>query len=336
MLLDLLPMGADPTRSAAPASHRARRALLALALALAAVALGLARAPLASADVCTGGAPYAGSGSPPSSLLAAVPFLKAPRWSKESLPQWSDTRVFEQWGNTLAYAWYRHGALWGATSTASWWVLPGQSCALGPAGESYDPQDCVMVAAQLALASLDCLDATQLAGASPPMTVRRGAELLVSGFAPPATGSVEVSFQNGSATFPAAGGVYGGSVSTRLGAVRAATNLAATAPRALAAVVLVDQTGLYSSSQGPLASTPRLRQVAAAVHACIPSVSATILGTAVSGRRAHDQVLYGRAAKALAVRVARALRAPGPSALRGGALSMFGSVARVVVLVGRS
>ena len=73
----------------------------------AALALSLSRAPAASADVCTGGAPYQGSGSPPSSLPAVVPFLKSPRWSKETLPQWSETLASIGWGNQLAYAWYR-------------------------------------------------------------------------------------------------------------------------------------------------------------------------------------------------------------------------------------
>jgi hypothetical protein len=307
-----------------------------LALALVVLAASLARAPAAPADVCTGGAPYEGSGSPPSSLLAAVPFLKTPRWSKESLPQWYDTATYEQWGNQLAYAWYQDSVLWDATGTTSWWVIPGQSCGLGPDGQTYDPQDCVMVAAQLALVSFYCLDPQKLAGANPPMTVAHGGQLLVSGFAPPGTGSIEVSFQNGSATFPAVGGVYGGSVSTSLGAVRQATNLPTTATRPLAAVALVDQTGLFSSSEGPLASTRRLKSVAATLHAHLRSVSATILGTAVTGHRAHDEVLYGPGAHALAARVAKTLRAPTPTALGGGALSMFGSVAHVVVLVGRS
>ncbi len=307
-----------------------------LALALAALAVGLSRAPAASADVCTGGAPYQASGSPPSALLAAVPFLKSPRWSKESLPQWYSTQTSGQWANELAYAWYQDSVLWGATSTASWWVIPGQSCGLAPDGQPYDPQDCVMVAAQLALASFDCLDSQELAGASPPMTVAHGGQLLVSGFAPPGTGSVEVSFQNGHATFPAVGGVYGGSVSTGMGTVGQATDLPAAATRPLAAVVLVDQTGLFSASEGPLASTRRMKSVAATLHARLPSVSATILGTAVAGHRAHDEVHYGPGARASAVRVARALHAPTPTALSGGALSMFGPVASVVVLVGRS
>jgi len=275
-------------------------------LALAALALGLSRAPAASADVCTGGAPYQGSGSPPSSLPAAVPFLKSPRWSKETLPQWAETRASGEWGDQLAYAWYQHSVLWDATSTAAWWVIPGQGCATGPHGEPYDPQDCILVYAQLALVSFDCLDQQKLAGANPPRTVKRGGQLLVSGFAPPGTGSVQV------------------------------TDLPAVVPRPLAAVVLVDQTGLFSSSEGPLASTPRLKSVAARLHAHLPSVSATILGTAVTGHRAHDDVLYGPGAHALAAHVARTLHAPAPTSLGGGALSMFGSVARVVVLVGHS
>jgi hypothetical protein len=315
---------------------RRHKPMLMLALALAALAVGLSRAPVASADVCTGGAPYQGSGSPPPSLLAAIPFLKNPRWSKESLPQWSDTALYERWGNQLAYVWYQDSVLWEATSTASWWVIPGQSCGLGPDGQPYDPQVCVMVAAQLALASYDCLDPQKLAGASPPITVARNGHLLVSGFAPPGTGSVEISFQNGSVTFPAVGGVYGGSVSASLGTVRHAMNLPAVATRSLAAVVLVDQTGLFSSSQGPLASTPRLKSVAGTLHSHLQSVSATILGTAVTGHRAHDDVLYGPGARAFAARVAGALHAATPTPLNGGALRMFGSVARVVVLVGRS
>jgi hypothetical protein len=121
-----------------------------------------------------------------------------------------------------------------------------------------------------------------------------------------------------------------------VGAVRQATSLPAVMARPLAAVVLVDQTGLSSSSEGPLASTPRLKRVAATLHARLRSVSATILGTAVTGHRAHDEVLYGAGARTLATRVAHALHAPSPTALSGGSLSMFGAVARVTVLVGRS
>lgn len=310
--------------------------ILVLAIALAALAAGLSGAPAASADVCTGGAPYQGSGSPPASLLAAAPFLKSPRWSKETLPQWFDTGTSEGWANELAYAWYQDSVLWSATGAASWWVIPGQSCGLAPDGQPYDPQACVMVAVQLTLASFDCLNQQALAGATPPMTVAKGGQLLVSGFAPPGTGSVEISFNHGSATFPASGGVYGGSVSTSLGAVQIATNLPTVVPRSLADVVLVDQTGLYSSSEGPLAGVPRLKSVAAKLRSHLPSLGATILGTAVSGHRAHDQVLYGPGERVLAARVARTLHAASPTALSGGSLRMFGSVARVVVLVGRS
>jgi hypothetical protein len=121
-----------------------------------------------------------------------------------------------------------------------------------------------------------------------------------------------------------------------VGAVVQATSLPAVVKRPLAAVVLVDQTGLFSSSEGPLASTPRLKRVAATLHAHLRSVTATILGTALKGHRAHTEVLYGPGARASARRVARTLHAPSPRALSGGALRMFGSVASVVVLVGRS
>lgn len=306
-----------------------------LSLTLAALALALQGAPAARADVCAGGAPYEASGSPPAALLAAAPFLESPRWSKESLPQWYSNEASQQWANELAYAWYRNAVLWDANGSASWWVIPGQSCHLGPTGQLYDPQVCVLVAAQLALGSFDCLDKEKLAGASPPTTVLHGGQLLVSGFAPPGTGSVQVGFANGSATFPAVGGVYGGSVNASLGTAGQATYLPAVATRPRAPVVLVDQTGLYSSSEGPLASTPHLKSVAAALHARA-SVGATILGTAVKGHRAHDEVLYGSGARTQAARVSKALHAPAAAALSGGALSMFGSVARVVVLVGRS
>jgi hypothetical protein len=322
----------------APSEPDGTRLLLVSALlALTLIALALARTPTAFADVCTGGAPYEGAGSPPASLLAAVPLLKGPRWSRESLPQWAETRASSAWGEQLAYASYHDSVLWDATSAAAWWVIPGQACGIGGGGEVYERQACVLTYAQLALVGFDCLGTQKLtAGASPPKVVRRDGRLLVSGFAPVGTGSVEVSFQNGSATFPALGGVYGGSASADLGSARQARSLPAVVTRPQAQVVLVDQTGLFSSSEGPLASTPRLRHIAARLHAHMPRVSATILGTAVTGRRAHDEVLYGPGARSLAARVRRALHAGRPiAALSGGALTMFGPVARVVVLVGR-
>jgi hypothetical protein len=118
--------------------------------------------------------------------------------------------------------------------------------------------------------------------------------------------------------------------------VVSASDMAAVLTRNPTPVVLVDQTGLYSASQGPLASTPRLKRVAAVIHSRMPSLAASLLGTAVTGRRARDEVLYGPGQRALAVRVARAIHAQAPSALAGGALRMFRSVAHVVVLVGRT
>jgi hypothetical protein len=273
-----------------------------------------------------------------------VPFLGSPRWSKEALPQWSETPVANEWGNELAFARYPAATLWGATSTAAWWVLPGLGCRLPEGGDEtyaqegvqYEPQVCVLVYAQLALASFDCQSHRQLSRPSAPVSVVRGGERLVAGFAPPGTGSVVVRFQKSGATFPAVGGVYGGSVSAHLGAILSATDMPAIVARAPTAVVLVDQTGLHTSSQGPLASTPRLKRVAAAIHARIRSVAASILGTAVTGRRVRSEVLYGPGARPLATGVARALHAGAPSTLSGGALRMFGSVARVVVLVGRA
>jgi hypothetical protein len=316
-----------------------------LVLALAVLIAGAARTPAASADVCTGGAPYEPSGSV--SVLrgvGVVPFLHSPRWSKEVLPQWSETSASSAWGDQLAFAWYPDATLWSATSTAAWWVIPGLACG-GPAypedayeeeGNRYDPQVCVVVYAQLALVSFDCLDPAELSRPGPPVSVERGGQLLVAGFAPPGTGSVAVRFQNGNASFAAAGGVYGGAVSTRLGKVVSASAMPAVLTRKPTAVVLVDQTGLYSSSQGPLASTPRLKRVASVIHSRMPSVGAMLLGTAVTGHRARDEVLYAPGQRALAARVARAIHAAAPGALAGGALRMFRSVAHVVVLVGRA
>lgn len=314
-----------------------------LAAILAAAILGAAWAPSASGDVCSGGAPLQASGWAPG-LARVVPFLASPRWSGETLPQWSETPVVGEWGNQLAFARYPAATMWGATSTAAWWVIPGLACRLPEAGAEtfqqegvpYDPQVCVLVYAQLALVRFECMSRKELSRPSAPVSVVRGGERLVAGFAPPGTGSVEVRFQKSGATFPAVGGVYGGGVSAHLGAVLSATDKNAIVARVPTAVVLVDQTGLSSPSQGPLASTPRLKRVAAAIHARIRSVAASILGTAVTGRRARDEVLYGPSARGLATSVARALHAGGPSALTGGGLQMFGSVARVVVLVGRT
>jgi hypothetical protein len=316
-----------------------------LAVAFALFILAVVHTPAASADVCTGGAPDEPSGSPSALLgVAAVPFLHSPRWSKEVLPQWSETSASGAWGDQLAYAWYPDATLWGATSTAAWWVIPGLACsasdlpedAYQQEGNRYEPEVCVLIYSQLALTGFDCLDPRELSRPNLPVWVKRGSQAFVAGFAPPASGSVEVRFQSGNATFPVAGGVYAGAVSARLGRALGATEETAPAARAPTAVVLVDQTGLYSSSQGPLASTPRLKRVAAAIHSRIPSVAALTLGTAVKGHRPHDQVLYGTGSRALASRVARALHAAAPSALAGGALQMFRSVARVVVLVGHA
>lgn len=316
-----------------------------LAIALALLLLAAVRTPAASADVCTGGAPYESAGSPSALLgVGAVPFLHSPRWSKEVLPQWSETSASGAWGDQLAYAWYSDATLWGATSTAAWWVIPGLACsatdlpedAYEQEGNRYEPQACVLIYSQLALSGFDCLDPRELARPSLPVSVRRGSQSLVAGFAPPTGGSVEVGFQHGSATFAADGGVYAGAVSSHLGKALSATEETVLATRTPTAVVLVDQTGLYSSSQGPLASTPRLKRVAAAIHARIPSAAPLILGTAVTGHRPHDQVLYGPGSRALGSRVARALHAAAPGALSGGALEMFRSAARVVVLVGHA
>jgi hypothetical protein len=319
--------------------------ILLVAAVLAVMSAGGAGAPSASADVCTGGAPAEIPNSTPPLLAASVPFLDSPRWSREVLPQWSETRASIEWGDQLAYAWYRRARLWNATSTAAWWVIPGLGCeftsedaseAYEHEGNAYEPQACVLLYAQLALAGFDCRDPRQLAIPGPPVSVERAGRTLVAGFAQTGTGSVQVRFQHGAATLPAAGGVYGGSVSASLGRALTATSMSAILGRMRTAVALVDQTGLSSPSQGPLASTPRLRTLAAEIHARIPAVAASILGTAVTGRREHDEVLYGASARALASRVARALHAAPPRALGEGAQAMFAGVARVVVLVGRS
>jgi hypothetical protein len=318
--------------------------ILALGIVLAMLAVACATTGQASADVCTGGAPANLSG-PPAQLVASVPFLGGPRWSREVLAQWSETSASDAWGNELAYAWYRRATLWNATSTAAWWVIPGLGCrftsedageAFEHEGNPYEPQVCVLVYARLALAAFDCQNPRQLDLPSPPVSVQRGGSVLVAGFTQAGAGSVQVRFQHGTAVLPVAGDVYGGSVRATLGRALSATGASAALARPRTALAIVDQTGLYSSSRGPLASTPRLHRLAAEIHTRIPSLAASILGTAVTGRRAHDEVLYGAGAHALAARVARALHAPPPGKLTGGALAMFAAVARVVVLAGRS
>jgi hypothetical protein len=304
-------------------------------------ALSTARAPLASADVCSGGAPYAGPGSPEGELLHAVPFLAAPRWSREVLPQWRETSAEASWADGLAYAWYTHAALWSASEGTSWWVIPAAACADEPdptmiEGNLYASQDCVLIYQQLAPVGFDCLDLPALAHESEPVTVRQGADLLVAGFTPMHAGSVEVTFQNGTATLPVVGGVYGGAVSSSLGPVVHTTYVPTVAERPVASVVLVDQTGIESASQGPLASTPRLRALVATLHARAGSINATLLGTSVRGLRAHNEVLYGPGSRPLAATVARVLHAARPSPFGPEAAKMFRSVAHVVVLVGRS
>lgn len=312
-----------------------------LAAALLAAAALAAHSATASADVCTGGAPYQATGSA-ARIASAVPFLLAPRWSAEALPQWAETSASLAWGDTLAYAWYQDAALWGATSQAAWWVLPGLGCGVGTSHEAvihegvpYPPEICIVLYARLAFAGYDCSEPGALASAAAPVALRRGGLLLLAGFAPPADGSVRVAFAHGEATFPAAGGVYAGTAPAGYGAVLAASPLTPVAARVPAPVVIVDQTGLFSSSEGPLASTPRLDSLASQIHARLRTVEASVLGTAVHGRRAHDEVLYAPGSRPLAANVARAIHAAAPVALAGAALRTFGAVARVVVLAGR-
>jgi hypothetical protein len=75
-----------------------------LAVALALFALGFTGTPAATADVCTGGAPYEASGAPEASVTGLVAFLASPRWSREMLPSWEAENTSEPWGSQLAYA----------------------------------------------------------------------------------------------------------------------------------------------------------------------------------------------------------------------------------------
>ncbi len=310
------------------------------------LALAFAGATRASADVCTGGNPYEASGAPESRVDDLLPFLGSARWSKEVLPSWEMERTSTPWTSALAYAWYRYARLWGASSTAAWWVVPGAGCddkgegqppygtaQAGAQYAEYPAEVCILVYVGLSIDSSTCEDKLELSAASPPVETERGGNRLLSGFAPPGTGSVEVRLQSGSATFPAVGGVYGGSVNAHMGKALSTVDLPAVAARVPAPVLLVDETGLVSS---PSASKPRLASVAARIKASMPSVGALDLGNAVFGQRAHDSVLYAAGASTLARHVARALHASAPGPLGAGERKMFGSVAQVVVLVGRS
>ncbi len=310
------------------------------------LALGFAGTSRASADVCTGGDPYEASGAPESRVDGLLPFLASPRWSKEVLPSWEIEQASTPWTSALAYAWYRYARLWGTSSTAAWWVVSGAACydkgegqppygsaQAGAPYADYPAEVCILVYVSLSIDSSTCENKLELSASAPPVEVERGGNRLLSGFAPPGTGSVEVHLQNGSATFPAVGGIYGGSVNAHMGRALSTTDLPAVVARTPAPVLLVDQTGLVSSFS---ASRPRLASVAARIRASIPSVSALDLGDAVAGQRAHDSVLYAPGASTLARHVAHALRAPAPDPLGAGERKMFGALAQVVVLVGRS
>src|SRR5271167_963058 len=226
---------------------------------LAVVVFGFAGTTRASADVCTGN-PYEASGEPESRVGALIPFLASPRWSKEMLPSWQAERSSTPWTSELAYAWYRYARLWGATSTAAWWVVPGVGCSVKGEAEpaygtaragadyvEYPAEVCVLVYVQLSIESSTCENKLELSTATRPVEAERNGQRLLSGFAPSDTGSVEVRFQNGSATFPAVGGIYGGSVNADIGKALSATDLPAVVTRTPAEVLLVDQTGLFTT-----------------------------------------------------------------------------------------
>jgi len=231
------------------------------------------------------------------------------------------------WGHEAATGWYGNATLWNAGNGASWWVMPTQSCA--GVGEV-----CLLVATELTLVSFDCLAPSQITEGSQPHAVRVGGQLLISGFAPAGAGSVKVNFANGTRVLPALGGVYGGQAPASLGAVGSAAFQAPIVTRPVARAVVVDQTGISSKSRGPLASLPRLRAVARTLSGRL-ALSPTILGTAVSGKRARTLVLYAPGARRTALAAARALHAANPKPLSGAQLTMFGSVAQVVVFAGR-
>jgi hypothetical protein len=291
------------------------------------IALATLGAPAAQAEVCTGGYPSPASGTVPTPLLSAVAILRQPHYAAESLPQWKTSSVGIQWGNEAASGWYANVTLADAQRGASWWVMPTQSC--GGVNEV-----CLLAASELTLVSFDCLNPSQIAGGSQPHAVDVAGQWLISGFAPGGAGSVVVEFAHGTRVWPASGGVYDGRAPASLGAVRGATFQAAPVSRPVAPVVIVDQTGMFSSSQGPLASTGRLRVMARTLRARV-GVTPTILGTAVRGHRARTAVLYAPGQRRRALSDARALNAPSPRPLSRAELRMFGPIAGVVVLAGK-
>jgi hypothetical protein len=260
-------------------------------------------------------------------LLSAVPFLRQRHYTAETLPQWRTSQALIDWGNEAATGWYANATIWNAKSGASWWVMPTQSC--GGVDEV-----CLLVATELTQVSFDCLAPSQIVGGSQPHAVQVGGQVLISGFAPAGAGSVTVDFSNGTRVFPALGGVYGGQAPASLGAVRGAAFQAPIVSRPVAGVVVVDQTGIFSKSRGPLASLPRLRAIAQTLRARLALVP-TILGTAVSGKRARSLVLYAPGGRRIALAAARAVHAATPRPLSAAQLTMFGSVAQVVVFAGR-
>ncbi|MEA2371295.1 MAG: hypothetical protein QOH12_1689 [Solirubrobacteraceae bacterium] len=311
-----------------PTSQARQSGAIAAIAAVAIVGLGTMGSAVSQAEVCTGGYPSPAAGNAPASLLGAVPILTQLRYAAEKLPQWETTAATREWGTATATAWYGNVTLWDTQGGASWWVLPTTSC-----DNMSTNQDCVLVAAELKQVSSYCLNPDEIAAGSQPRSVALAGQWLISGFAPAGSGSVTVSFANGTRVLPAYGGVYGGRAPATLGAVTGATFGPAYVPRPMAAVAIVDETGLFTSSRGPLASTGRLRAMAATLRARL-GVTPTILGTAIATHRSHTTVLYGAGARDSAIRAARALHVPAPLPLLGGPLTMFGSVARVVVLAG--
>jgi hypothetical protein len=300
--------------------------LTALAALIAAAAL---TAPAAQADVCTGGAPYQAGGTAPAALLAAAPILQQAGWNVETLPQWEGNTAFSQLGNQISYFWYSDTRLWWSYSGVSWWVTPGEACT----GTPYTPLDCVMVAEQLTLAGYTCGDPTTIAAGMAPDVTHSHSGFVIAGLAPITTGSATVTFEHGTRVLPVHGGVYGGEAPGSFGSITGSVTFDSFISTSTLDVDLVDQTGIYSSSAGPLAALPRLNGVAAALSP--HHITATILGTAVRGTRAHDRILYASGYGSLATLIAHALHAAAPQPMTGGALHMFSGVASVVVLVGR-
>jgi hypothetical protein len=290
---------------------------------MAACGLGLLLAALtpgrAAADRCAGATGTQG-GPVPAALTAAVPALKAARWSQARYPRFQSGLLRD-----IDPVYVNGARLWAAFDGRAYWVAPARRCT----GNA----DVVCVLATSGAA-------VQAAACGTPDDARRGLavattigrERVAVGLAPPGTGRVTFGFDDGGAVVFADRGVFAGSLdvpSRHEGPVRSVDYQPGRGQHYVAPMAVVDQTG-RSGRSGTFA---RALQRRGGLEGTDPRV--VDLGSVISGSRKHTTVLYQPGAKRLARSVARALHAGPARPMSGGPRTLLGSVTDVAVLLGR-